>query len=359
MDTHYVDCQNCEQPFTKGFKFCPHCGQKTNENLTIGVLFYNTISNYFSFDARFLKSFFPLMFKPGYLAKRFLQGKRLMYLHPAQMYLFVSVIFFFVFSFTISDWSKEMNAFNQKIVKAELAKESPEVSILQGEELDSIKKEELLNNLKRNKTLFRLTDEDLKKTDSILNADDSNALNIDWGFNKSKIDSLVAFGASDAEIYKEMGMKDDAGFIEKKFFKSILNISKGYGAGSIIQRAFDAVPIAMFILLPLFAFLLKLFYYNSGSYAYHLVFSFYFFSFLFTLFALLLGINRFLFEIPNWISWVLVLSTFFYFYLSVLNFYERNWFTSFLKSSIITFIFMLFIIPTAGTLLVIFGFINA
>lgn len=87
-------CQNCNGIIKEDYQFCPHCGQKTNDELTIGVLFYNTISNYFSFDARFLKSFLPLMFKPGDLAIKFLQGKRLLYLHPAQMYLFVSVIFF-------------------------------------------------------------------------------------------------------------------------------------------------------------------------------------------------------------------------------------------------------------------------
>ena len=119
MESNQLNCQNCEQPYKKGFNFCPSCGQKTNEELTIGVLFYNTISNYFSFDARFLKSFIPLMFKPGYLAKKFLEGKRLLYLHPAQMYLFVSVIFFFVFSFTVNDWIKEANKANKEIAKSD------------------------------------------------------------------------------------------------------------------------------------------------------------------------------------------------------------------------------------------------
>ncbi|MDB9755425.1 DUF3667 domain-containing protein [Winogradskyella sp.] len=103
MSNTTVNCQNCEQSHKESFEFCPHCGQKTNDELTIGVLFYNTISNYFSFDARFFKSFFPLMYKPGYLAKEFIKGKRLLYLHPAQMYLFIAVIFFFIFNFYVRD----------------------------------------------------------------------------------------------------------------------------------------------------------------------------------------------------------------------------------------------------------------
>ena len=94
-------CKNCEKSFDASFDYCPFCGQETADNLTFGVLFSNTINNYFSIDARFFKSFIPLMTKPGVLARRFVDGKRLSYLHPAQFYLFISVVFFFIFSFTI------------------------------------------------------------------------------------------------------------------------------------------------------------------------------------------------------------------------------------------------------------------
>lgn len=154
------------------------------------------------------------MFKPGYLAKKFLEGKRLLYLHPPQMYLFVSVIFFFVFSFTINDWIKEANKANKEIAKS---------------------------------------------------------------------DTLLSF-------------------------------SEGKGLGNLIKRFVDTIPIAMFFLLPLFAFILKIFYLRRGPYAYHLVFSFYFFSFLFTVFCLIVSFNRFVTEIPMEINWLIVLSTFVYFY---------------------------------------------
>ena len=94
-------CKNCGKIFDASFDYCPYCGQETADKLTFGVLFRNTISNYFSIDARFFKSFVPLMTKPGVLARCFVDGKRLSYLHPAQFYLFISVVFFFLFSFTI------------------------------------------------------------------------------------------------------------------------------------------------------------------------------------------------------------------------------------------------------------------
>ncbi|RZN84009.1 MAG: DUF3667 domain-containing protein [Winogradskyella sp.] len=355
METKQINCQNCENPIDEGFKFCPNCGQKTNEELTIGVLFYNTISNYFSFDARFLKSFIPLMIRPGYLAKRFLAGKRLLYLHPAQMYLFVSVIFFFLFSFVVADWKKEANAINKKIVESEVVEKTTDSAQVA---FDSIQKAKVLESLKKNQALIGMSDEDLKKTDSIIKSQSGNNLKTSWDFDKKKVDSLIDAGAEDKVIYREMGMSENPGFFEKRIFKGFLNVMKGSGAGSIIQRSVDAVPIAMFILLPLFAFLLKLFYYKRGRYSHHLVFSFYFFSFLFTLFGLLLAIDLFIFEIPAWISWLIVLSTFFYFYFALLNFYQRNWFFTFIKSSVITFVFMMMVIPTTGILLVLFGLMN-
>ena len=109
MENNITSCKNCDKDYEVGFEFCPHCGQKTNEDLTVGILFYNTISNYFSFDARFFKSFIPLMFKPGILAKRFIEGKRLLYLHPAQMYLFISVVFFFLYSFKVREASQSVD----------------------------------------------------------------------------------------------------------------------------------------------------------------------------------------------------------------------------------------------------------
>lgn len=354
MSSNQVNCQNCEKPFSKGFEFCPHCGQKVNDELTIGVLFYNTISNYFSFDARFFKSFVPLMFKPGYLAKQFIRGKRLLYLHPAQMYLFISVVFFFLSSFTIAEWEKEADAINEKIANAPIEVNKEKKSKVS---LDSINKAELLENLKENGSKLGLKDKELKIADSIIQSETNNT-NFTWDFDKVKVDSLIDAGVDENIIYKEMGMSDDASYFERSFFKGILNIAKGSGAGNMVRRAFDAVPITMFILLPLFALILKIFYFRRGRYSYHLVFTFYFFSFLFTLFAILMALNRFLFEIPGWISFLIVLSTFLYFYLALLKFYERHWFTTLLKSGVITFIFSILVLLSSVSLFF-FGIISA
>jgi len=359
-----LQCQNCDSELDEHHKFCPNCGQKTNEELTIGVLFYNTISNYFSFDARFLKSFFPLLLKPGYLAKKFLEGKRLLYLHPAQMYLFISVVFFFIISFSTRELVREADKLNQEVVKSEILKTISDSLAVDKENmkgLDSVKLNQIMQPLKANQKILGLKDEDIKLADSLIKADGDNSRNIgtSFDFDKNKVDSLVAAGVDKEIIYKEMGMSEDAGFIQRRFFSRILSLIEGKGAGSVIQAFFDSIPISMFFLLPLFAFILKIFYFNKGKYAHHLVFSFYYFSFLFTAFSILFAVNRFVYDIPDWIDVLVVLSTYIYFFFALLRFYGQHWFLTWFKSGVITFVFILFVIPTAGGLMLAFSFLTS
>ncbi|MFK7781620.1 DUF3667 domain-containing protein [Psychroserpens sp.] len=349
-------CQNCDTILEESFEFCPYCGQKTNDELTIGVLFYNTISNYFSFDARFLKSFVPLMFRPGYLAQKFLQGKRLLYLHPAQMYLFISVIFFFIISFSTREWVKEADEINKKVINSEFVDKN--LDPIQKQALDSIQIENIMKPLKKNQKIIGLKDSDLKIADSIIKFESSKPGNVksSWGFNKEKVDSLVAAGVDKEIIYKEMGMSENPSFFEKRLYKRWLAFVEGEGAGSMVQAFFDSIPISMFFLLPLFAFILKIFYNNKGRYVYHLVFSFYFFSFLFTVFSILFGINYLFDSIPFWVNLLAVMSTYFYFLIALIKFYRQHWFLTWIKSGVITFVFLLFVIPTAFGVLAAFSF---
>jgi hypothetical protein len=355
MEPKEVKCQNCEKPFEEGFQFCPHCGQKTNDELTLGVLFYNTISNYFSFDARFFKSFLPLMFRPGYLAKEFVKGKRLLYLHPAQMYLFVAVIFFFIFNFFNREVREKLDKTMEEVVASRdgngyVINEKFPDSI----DLDSIKRS-ALEPLKMNKKALGLKDEDLERIDSITAIKQNNgAIQTDLNFDDAKIDSLIATGASNEQIYKAMGMSENPGYFEKKIYAQGLKFYKTMGLGQIYQTFIDSIPLAMFFLMPLFALFFKIFFFKRGPYAHHLVFSFYYFSFLFTLFSLMFAINRWVWDIPDWIDWLVVLSTFFYLILAVIKFYEEHWLLSVIKSGIISFFFSMLVVPVSFAIL---GFI--
>ncbi|MFC0604344.1 DUF3667 domain-containing protein [Winogradskyella pulchriflava] len=346
-------CQNCDQPYDDGFRFCPHCGQKTNDELTLGVLFYNTISNYFSFDARFFKSFIPLMTKPGYLAKEFIKGKRLLYLHPAQMYLFVAVIFFFIFNIYVREGREVLDKNMQGVLDSRYERIQAMDSL---KAKDSIEVNRYLDPIKNKELVYGLDEDDIKVVDSLSKIKiPKKDLNTSFSFNEKEMDSLIALGKTDEELYSYMGMSDDAGYFERKFYAQGLKFYKTMGLGQIYQTFIDSIPLAMFFLLPIFALLLKLFFYNKGRYAHHLVFSFYYFSFLFVVFSLVFGLNRLL-PIPDWIDWLIAMSTFFYLLIAIIKFYGQNWFLSFIKSGLVSFLFLLFVLPLSVSILGVIAF---
>ncbi|MBD0822797.1 DUF3667 domain-containing protein [Aestuariibaculum marinum] len=306
-------CRNCENRFEQGFDFCPYCGQKSNDQLTVSVLFYNTISNYFSVDARFFKSFIPLMIKPGYLAKRFVEGKRLLYLHPAQMYLFISVVFFFLFSFISR---KQVETVNKVLEK----KEIPVVVH------DSLKTQ-IIDSL-RNVTTTKYIDKN------------------DFSFDGRTVDSLIAIDAPKEAIFQAMGVNSDAGFFKRRIYAQILKFYKQRNGGSILQAFYDSIPIAMFFLLPIFAFILKLLYYKKVPFSYNLVFSLYFFAFVFMLFSFLVIVDL-IWQPMSWLNNIVLIVVFIYFYFAIIKFYNQSKLKSLFKSFLATFSFLLMVIPAA------------
>ena len=338
-----VICQNCEKTHDVEFQFCPHCGQQANEKLTVGVLFYNTIANYFSFDARFFRSFIPLVFKPGVLAKRFVSGKRLMYLHPAQMYLFISVIFFFLFSFKIREYNSDFDKALKEgfeTIKKDSVNMSP---------IDSSTVAKLGESIKNQKLMSGLSEEERQELDTVFafaSKPQSVKNNFTFGYDREKLDSLILADASEKEQLKAVGMEDDDGFLAKIFYRQLIKFHKNKGGG-IVQAFFDTIPISLFILLPIFAMILKVFFWRRGTFAHHLVFSFYYFSFLFVTMSIILAFNYFIADIPDWIDWLIVMSTFFYLVFAMRTFYQQNFIISFIKASMSSFIYMMFVVPVA------------
>jgi hypothetical protein len=351
MENKDTICKNCERSFQEEYDFCPYCGQRSKDDLTIGLLFYNTISNYFSFDARFFKSFIPLMTRPGYIPRRFVEGKRLRFLHPAQFYLFISVIFFFLFSFIARKQQLEFNKSMEKGIESIKIIDTTKInekfhvvdSTIVNNIQDQINDNEIIKDAMGN--------EQIKSLDSLITLNvDQEKKPLNFNFTK-KLDSLIEIGAPEEEQLKAIGMKDSVSKFNRKIYKQLLKVYKQRGGG-VVQAFYDSVPIAMFFLLPIFAFILKIFFYNRGRFSHHLVFSFYYFSFLFTVFSILIGVN-FIWDLPAWIDIMVVLSTFFYLFLAIRHFYQQGYILSFIKSSIVSFFYISFVIPLAFVFMVI------
>ncbi|MBW1296476.1 DUF3667 domain-containing protein [Aquimarina litoralis] len=333
-----TQCKNCEKHFDESYDYCPYCGQESADKLTFGVLFSNTIGNYFAVDARFFKSFVPLMTKPGILARRFVDGKRLYYLHPAQFYLFISVVFFFIFSFTIRKADTSLNQTIQKGFDEGVVLEPSEF------EKDSIGFEIAKSVMKDNAVLNDITKDDFKALDSALQAEKINP-KMSFNYKRKQLDSLIEIDAPLEEKLKIMGVKDEDGAITKKFFTQILKFYEQKGGG-ILNTLYDTIPITMFLMLPLFAFLLKIFYWKKGTFAHHMVFSFYFFTFIFTSLCFLI-LSNMLIEIPIWLEFLFFFSFIIYLMIALRNFYKSSRTSAFFKGILVTYIYMMIIVPIA------------
>lgn len=96
------DCPNCGTPVSD--LFCGHCGQSTRDfRVSVGSLFRDFFREAFDLDSVLLRSIKPLCIKPGFLTLEFIEGKRRSYLPPVRMYITISVIFFLSLSLTRGD----------------------------------------------------------------------------------------------------------------------------------------------------------------------------------------------------------------------------------------------------------------
>ena len=71
------------------------------------------------FDGSFFTTLKDLLFKPGFLTREYMNGRRKSYLHPVRMYVFTSAVFFLVFFsvFKIKEDSVVLPA-NQELIQS-------------------------------------------------------------------------------------------------------------------------------------------------------------------------------------------------------------------------------------------------
>lgn len=98
-----IHCSNCGTVLQEGFKYCPNCGQEHKEKENVKLLFSQFLSDYFTFDSKIGRSVIPLVVKPGFLTLEYLKGKRIHYIPPLRMFIFLSIIFFILLGFSSSN----------------------------------------------------------------------------------------------------------------------------------------------------------------------------------------------------------------------------------------------------------------
>ena len=324
-------CLNCR--YVVENRFCPNCGQ---ENTDTRTTFHHLFVHFFEDLTHYENAFWPtiknLIFKPAALTKEYLSGKRLTYLAPVRLYIFISFITFLIISlFSIENEPLKYSSKKEPVITTK--NKSFQSHIL--------KKDSTANNqidsVDQDKN-FSFGYESVKELDSIQkNAPESEKLSdLNYWMNKR------------IQLIKEHNTNKE---IIEKFINSYTH----------------NLPKVLIVLMPIFAFILWLFHSKKRWFYFdHGIFTLHYFSFLLVLLLILFLVNTAInaliessllsfFQIINnfiGIGWMI-----YYFYPAHHRFYGETRWISFLKSTLLFFINFVLILITLS-IFAIYTFIN-
>ena len=234
------NCLNCGYELDKSYNYCPECGQENTDNeVSIKLLLREFTSNFFSLDSRFGRTIKPFLFKPGEITNAFISGKRVFYANPIRWYLVISIFHFFFF-LKVADGGDNVRIGDSFVIT--------------DAEFDS---------------LYHLPDS--------LHDDDWPISNHYYRLAKK----LYKDGGMEAdEIMDSLKLNNLPWFKRKAARKTIRIGNDNRNTGSYVLRQ---IPTIMFIILPIYAGILKLFFWRKGLYIKHLIHSIHIHSFVFFL----------------------------------------------------------------------------
>lgn len=331
------NCLNCNAE-VQG-RYCHVCGQ---ENVEPKETAWHLVTHFFNdithFDGKFFQTLKYLIWKPGFISKEYMVGKRASYLNPIRMYVFTSAIFFLIF-FSVTH-------FDEKSVKQTYEGHSlSEIAAMDSSEFTEFTKE--LNDGKPlTREQFKIFADTTKNGSGFQFSPRSYK-------NKAEYDSVLKAGKDHNWLermltYKQIELNEKYGNNRSKFLAGFVN---GF---------LHSFPQMLFVSLPLFALFLKLLYIRRKQFYYtnHVIFSVHLYVFIFILLLFLIGLRE-LKEALDW-SWLKYLNIagvifiFYYVYKAMRNFYLQSRVKTILKFLLLNFMMFFLIL----FLFVVFAFFS-
>jgi hypothetical protein len=299
------------------------------------------IGDYFHYDNKFWQTIKTLVLKPGQITLEYIQGKRVKYLNPIQLYIFVTTVFFII---AFSSSSKE-----------------PKITKTSNDNIDTI------SNIESKKASTKMNNIIDEEADDIMDEDSSSIVDTDTN-NLTKKDTkdikisitekgITANGAigigdftpTEKTLYeydstqKALPEAKQDGLVNNLLKRKALKIGEEY-KGDFNKLFLDKfkhnVPKIFFILLPFFALLLSSFFYRKKMYYVdHLIFSIHFHSLLFIGLIAIFSLSKLIIN-ENFISCinlVFFLSIGMYLFLALRKVYPSRWWVILLKQILLFF----------------------
>lgn len=338
MKKHYRkenDCLNCGT-ILEG-KFCHNCGQENLEmKESFGHMLNHAISDYFHFDYQFFHTLKPLFFKPGHLTNEYNSGHRAQYLHPVKMYIFISLVFFLI-AFRGNHQVREVKA-----------------TTVTQQEADSVKRRVVDSvSARKHFTVKQKTDFSNKVKIEPINENGKIKYDVDYdagehidifGIQVDRNSNYEQYLAKQAKL--PFSQRDNL-VVSYITHKSYDWMSQGKDAQKMFIEALQHnVPKVMFLILPLFALILKIaFSKNRKFYVEHIIYAIHLHCFIF-LFLIVIGIINMITphswkSVSDWVALLATIVIIWYIYRSLRTVYQRSHWRTVSKMAGISVMYML------------------
>lgn len=332
-------CDNCGYSFREGENYCPSCGQENHHpNQPIKHLILEFFESLFHFDTKVFLSLKYLFLKPGQMTREFLDNKRARFVPPMRLYIFISFIFFLLVGKTVQNEDKAIIQINQPTKDGRIHISAPGDQQHEEEDPDLTSKQDSIvrdSSLKEEETMPKESAED-----------DLDTLDF-WTLN---------YPYRNSELQQFKGRELDHLLLDSLLLSNGQEISffnrqvlKNFIRGKLGDRSFDQnvrkgfikyISILMFVLMPVFAFILYLLHIRSGrNYYEYLIYSVHIHTALFTFLScvMLLG----LFMETNLPLKLVMIGMLIYFVVSLKFSFGQSYGKVILKSIIIGFSYLL------------------
>ena len=307
-----VDCLNCGTNFSG--HYCPNCGQAVKEyDKPFGFIFYNFLGDFFAFDTRFFKALFALIARPGFLTKEYFAGRRVRYTPPLRIFIFVSFILFLLLQIVTNRGLSTVLDSDLKDSKVGLDSTS------------LVAADSILNQVNDQITL-----EEKQALDKILSKGNIHIDSVDIAKSANEIDLGSWGGARNIRLAlndyadkmeQELEEENDPG----KRAKMQENIRMLRSPEATMAKILKYISYAFFLLLPLFAFILKLIYIRRRhNYMRHLIFSIHIHSFIFLVMTTMIGLYLLFDKGISNVLGILFLSVPIYIIIALKKFYGQS-----------------------------------
>jgi hypothetical protein len=311
-------CLNCGN--TTPGAYCPACGQrKTWVRVSVRTMIADVLEDQLVLNRALPRTVSALLFRPGLLTEEYVRGRIVRYIAPFRLYLVASVIFFLIVSFVglaalerVQIGSSDLSA-DADSTRAVLEQRLRALVATDTTDLPEVGRTAVRNATERtrsalaavNDTATTLDIEELARLEALLQGD-----------------TTVAPGgrqpwARNIRMSSPWGWLNEA--MQRKT-EQIAHLPPREAVRALIRDLLEYAPHMVFVLLPVFALLLKLLYIRRRHfYAEHFVFALHVHAFVFVMMTLMFVLPWDAVNLPI-MMWIMA-----YVWLAMKRVYAQGW----------------------------------